>query len=151
MWFANCFCLYPLVFRYKACTGFWIRVLWASVGLWQRGECFGCLNLSYLSCFFWGSVLLIPTGVLGCANLKSDIRPMQFRDEPKNSELHIFCAKYRKKHRDKGFLLVFWCLWGWNLGYFVPDFGVTCLGEILQMVDNKSFSVKAFQSYSCYS
>lgn len=115
------------------------------------GECFGCLNLSYLCCFFWGSVLLIPTGVLGCANLKSDIRPMQFRDEPKNSALHIFCAKYRKKHRDKGFLLVFWCLWGWNLGYFVPDFGVTCLDEILQMVDNKSFSAKAFQSYSCYS
>lgn len=110
------------------------------------------LSQSQLSqLFFWGSVLLIPTGVLGCANLKSGIRPMQFRDEPKNSALRIFCAKYRKKHRDKGFLLVFWCLWGWNLGYFVPDFGVTCLGETLQMVDNKSFSVKAFQSYSCYS
>ena len=111
-----------------------------------------CLSQSQLSqLFFWGSVLQTSIGVLGCANLKSGIRPMQFRDEPKNSALRIFCAKYRKKHRDKGFLLVFWCLWGWNLGYFVPDFGVTCLGETLQMVDNKSFSVKAFQSYSCYS
>jgi hypothetical protein len=63
---------------------------------------------------------------------------------------HI-CAKYGKSIGTKAFRLSFDTCEGGIWGCSVADFGVTCLGETLQMVDNKSFSVKTFQRYSCYS